>query len=202
MKKIFFFAICLLSVCNIKAQKNNHTVFESSVGMSTYINYPAISVLSDACEKYSSVHESVLLGRRHGQVLFGFKVRYQQNMSTSMLNEMETMNLSAYSFSLRDYASLSEKVEGYFGMNLGLSYTTNKLETAGGKYDFNRLGFLGEFEIGLQCRLSERTFMGINGGIDIGRHLKKDLELPAIYTQNSTQNFNGYHIAVVLGAKL
>ena len=202
MKKIVFFAIGLLFVCNIRAQKNNHTVMESGVGVSTYLNYPAVSVLSDACEKYSSVRESVLLGRRHGQVLYGFKVQYQQDMSTSMLNEKETMNLSAFSLTLRDYASFGEKVEGYIGMNLGLSYTINKLEASGVSYDFNRFGFLGEFEIGLQCRLSESTFMGINGCVDIGRHLKKDLELPATYTQNSTQNFNGYHIAVVFGVRL
>ena len=89
-------------------------LLEVRAGVTSYIDYPAVSVLADAADSYSAIRESIVIGRRHGSFMYGLKVLYQDNMSTSSLETQERMSYSAFSLSIRDYESLGAKLECFF----------------------------------------------------------------------------------------
>lgn len=200
MKKLLFPLAMMLTMSASYAQKQN-VKFEigSSVSMTTYCNYPALSLFPDENESYTNWGEVLHVGIRSGHTMYG--LQYQMsvfNMSDIAMSELVHQHSAA--LMMREYGHIGERLEPFFGLKLGLSVLQNDFYYSRDPYTRYRMGMYGEIELGMQYRLSESAFFGMRAGlVHLAYNFDNDYDLPGGLRHNKRNMLGGYNLMIYYG---
>lgn len=200
MKNILLPLAMALAVGMSNAQEQTFR-FElgSGVSMTTYTNYPALSLFPDQTQSYTNWGEVLHMGIRTNHSMYG--MQYQMsvfNMSDMALSELVQQH--SFSLMMREYGRLGRSIEPYFGMKLGLSVMQNDFRYQGVSHTRDRMGMFGELELGIQYRLSESAFFGLRAGlVHLAYNFSEDYTLPNGLQHNGRNMLGGYNFMVYYG---
>lgn len=171
----------------------------SGVSMTTYTNYPALSLFPDQTQSYTNWGEVLHMGIRTNHSMYG--VQYQMsvfNMSDIALSELVQQH--SFSLMMREYGRLGRGIEPYFGLKLGLSVMQNDFRYQGVIHTRDRMGMFGELELGIQYWLSESAFFGLRAGlVHLAYNFSEDYTLPNGLQHNGRNMLGGYNFMVYYG---
>ncbi|MBR7167716.1 MAG: hypothetical protein IKD33_02770 [Bacteroidales bacterium] len=183
MKKNFFKAAILLFASLLTAngamaqnEKKNAFVVEAGIGVNKYFNFPPLSPIAGSNDKtYLAPTEIIMAGYRINKVMFA--AQYQLT-NTYFANHREVPDISepvearglchqTILLTGRWYESIINSIEIYGGLKFGLSimYNTGGIYLTDYTLFSNRYGFVEEFEIGLNWKMTNYSYMGIRAGI-------------------------------------
>lgn len=200
MKNIFFLLAMASTVGMSNAQEQTFR-FElgSGVSMSTYTNYPALSLFPDKTESYANWGELLHVGVRTHHSFYG--MQYQMsvfNMSDLELSEL--VHQHSFSVMMREYGRMGKHIEPFFGLKLGVSIMQNDFSFQDIPHTRSRLGMFGELELGIQYRLSESAFFGMRGGlVHLAYNFNEDYTLPHGLEHNQRNMLGGFNMAIYYG---
>lgn len=189
----------LLTVNGAMAQneKKNTFVVEAGIGVNKYFNFPPLSPIAGSNDKtYLAPTEIIMAGYRINNVMFAAQYQLTNTYFASHQEDsdiskpVESIGLCHQTILLagRWYESIINSVEIYGGLKFGLSIMDN----AGGIYltDYtlfsNRYGFVEEFEIGLNWKTTNYSYIGIRAGIapwsmNFGQNIPKNDKIFSSY---------------------
>lgn len=200
MKNILLPLAMVLTIGLSNAQEQTFR-FElgSGVSMTTYSNYPALSLFPDQTESYSNWGEVLHVGVRTKHAMYG--MQYQMsvfNMSDMVMSEL--VHQHSFSLMLREYGHLGNRLEPFFGMKLGLSIMQNDFIYNGFSHTRSRMGMFGELELGIQYRLSDAAFFGLRAGlVHLAYNFSNDYTLPHGLDHNRRNMLGGYNLMIYYG---
>jgi hypothetical protein len=202
MKRIILIAACVLAVGTVCAQENNQKYeFGVNVGMTTYTNYSAVSLFQDQTDVYSNWGAAVHFGLLKGKSMFG--LQYRANvLQTSAVNVDEQMFQWGLALMFRHYEPLKDNFELFAGIKPGISLMGNSFDNGDGTDSYQRWTCFVECEMGVNYKLSEKTYIGVSGAVTMGNRLQnKSLNLPAGMTATKKYGVGGYSLMMHYGIR-
>ncbi len=203
-KNLFLLLACVLTFSVATAQeKERHFEVSVSSGLTTFVNYPGLSLLEDNTERYSKVGTAVTFGYRLENIMIGVQVQSINNLTTAQLQYPETLQYATVSLLARHYGSLGEKLKPFAGVKLGVTRMVNSIQYNIGSYSESiSWSLMAELELGLNYNLSERSFVGINVGSSIiSSRANKDYEMSAVMNRNLKTDISNYSVMLSYGIR-
>ena len=191
----------LLGMAQAQESKPQRFEFGVEAGVSGYINYSAISLVKDAESAYANVGYGIRFGWLKGHNMIGIHLKAEGfNTSAAALNE--TMIHWAMSAIYRYYLPLGSRFEIFAGAKLGASYRLNTLDYLGNHYSANRWGAVCDFDLGVNCKLSEKSHIGICWtAASFETILGNSVSLPSGLSPNGRYTCNGYGVMMQYGLR-
>lgn len=187
--------------CSGSISKKN--LIESNVGLLSFQDYPALSIVSDNTPSYTTSVYGFTLGRRFDEsLMLGIQWGFS-TLSTSYVDMNESVLHNTFSLLIRHYEHIGEKFELCGGLLFGLSLMNNGLDYQDNHYSFTRTGMIAEFSIGANYNLTPNTYIGLLAGMNVPSvNFSKDIKLPSSLKASEKKTFNGYHISFTYGIRL
>lgn len=162
---LLLLGLFVINTATSQEERKGEFVIEANVGINKYVNYPSLSTIQGLNNaSYSAPTEIIVMGYRFSDVLLA--AQYQ---ITGVLLSDDGLALNHQTISLmaRWYKQLTNKMELYGCIKVGLSIMDNYggIFTTDYTMHPNRYGFAEEFELGLNYKTSEHTYVGIRAGM-------------------------------------
>ncbi len=202
-KNLFLLLACVLTFSVATAQeKERHFEVSVSSGLTTFVNYPGLSLLEDNTERYSKVGAGLTFIYRLDDITLGVQVQSINNLTTSQLQHHETLQYGTVSLLTRHYGRLGDKLEPFYGLKIGMAMMRNSLRHLETTVDETRPGWFSELEMGLNYKFSERSFMGVSVGTSIvASRFDNNYEVPATLNKNLNTDFLNYSVMLSYGIR-
>ena|GEM_PF-1204514 len=202
MKRIalvtFFTLIAAVSFSQEQAAKKYE--LGANIGMTTFTNYPALSLFQDAADCYANWSGAVHFGFRKKNMLYGLHT-HMSYFNTSAIELDEWSSQTTWALMARRYDRIGENFETVFGLKIGLSVMSNSFSYIGKDYNRTRVGTYGEVETGVNYVLESGNYFGIRFAIDMGLNRSKDVSLPVGLVGNDKRFFGGYILSIQYGLR-
>ena len=196
MKNTMKHAILIIAgilIFNIAKAQDEKFEIKGAVGVSTMINYPAISIFQDNTASYSSGSQALQFAYRWNSTWIG--LHYQTaSFSTFAVDLTEATRMHLVALSLR----MNQKFGGHFEVAAGIK---GGLSIAQCHNFQTRLGGYAEFDLGVNYHFSHGFFVGVNAAFFYGSHSDNNFDVPAGYTQNYHIDYGGYSIMLNYGVR-
>ena len=173
--KSFIIALaCLAIFGTAQAQEAKKQRFEFGVeaGLTNYTNYSAVSVMQDAADQYTGfgygVHFGWLLGRNMVGIDLG-----NACFNTSAVTVNENMLQWSLAAAYRYYMPIGSRFEAFIGAKLGARYMLNTFDYAANHYSTGRWSGFCDAELGVNCKLTEKSHIGFSWSLDAGSTLNR-----------------------------
>ena len=205
MKKVIITLACMLTFGAMQAQEKEKKFFmEAKVGMENFINYSAVSVFSDETANYCGGVEEINFGYRSSKN-FAFELSlFMGGMFTSDITNNEYFHNNGLCFGFREYFSISEHSEFYYGVRMGMIYGRNTLNYQANDYKISRIGIKTQFVTGYNYHLSSKSYIGMSVNLPISGAFSNAYDMPtelSNFPANQRTGFFGFSINVGWGFK-
>ncbi len=201
MKNTILAILIFASFSLANAQSIKKNVIEANVGITSYLDYPAISVVSDNTPSYSTLSYGVTYGRCIEGLMLGVQWHYS-TQSTAHVELNESVLHNTFSLFTRYCENLGEHIELYGGVHFGLSLTINGITHLDNNYGFSRTGIFCKFSLGVNYNLSHKTYLGLQASMNAPcANLQKEINLPTPLTVNNKRILNGYSVTFNYGIR-
>ena len=155
---------------------------EASVGLTRFINQPALSLTADATPQYSALTPTIMVGLTNGRNTFG--LRYSlTSVNTAATGLHETVRLHEASLLYRRSMPLAPRVELFGGVSAGLAVADNEVAPGGDRRSIYRYGITLGAEMGVRYRVSEWTSIYASVGVGYTALGGSGVSLPADYAK-------------------
>lgn len=185
------------------AQENKTQRFEFGVetGLTGSTNYSSQSLMMDAEKCYVSSGYGLHFGWLLGHNMIGIHLK-GEFLNTSAVAVNEQMLHWALSAMYRYYMPLGSRFEVFAGAKLGFGYWLNTFDYAANHYSVNRWGTVCDLDLGVNCKLTEKSYIGICWtAASFGSALSEPEPLPTGLTANDKNGFFGYGVLMQYGLR-
>ena len=184
MKKTIILTAAVMAACTLGAQEAlpNSFTAELGVGVTRFINQPALSLTTDATPQYSALTPTLMVGMSNGRNTFG--LRYSlTSVNTAATSLRETVRLHEVSLLYRRSVQVAPRVELFGGVSAGLAIADNEVDLDGNLRSVYRYGLAVGAEMGVRYRVSEWTSLFANIGVGYTALSGSGVSLPADYAK-------------------
>lgn len=205
MKTKFFSAalmLCvLLGIARAQEAKPQRFEFGVDAGVSGYVNYSAISLMQDAESTYANAGYGIRFGWLKGHNMIGLHLK-AEGFNTSATSVNEIMIHWALSAVYRYYMPIGNRFEVFAGAKLGASFRLSTFDYLNNHYSANRWGGICDFDLGVNCKLSEKSHIGICWTAASFESILGDSKpLPTGLTANIRNTFSGFGVMMQYGLR-
>ena len=207
MKKLLITLAFMLTLGAIQAQevkKENKFFMEAKVGMETFNNYSTVSIFADGTPRYSGPSTELNFGYRSSED-FAFELSFfGSGMFTSDIANNEYFYNNGIMLGFREYFSMSERSEFYYGVRVGMIRGCNTLTYQDNDYKITRNGIKAQFTAGYNYYLSQKNYIGVSVNFPTYGALMSANDIPtelSSFTPNPKEVISGFGINVSWGIK-
>lgn len=204
MKKTFLIVVSVAIIGTLQAQDSsvNHPfVLGLEYGVTTSINYSALSAFEDNTDSYSMPTVSFFLGlknsstgRYYGISMEGMSAHTSHPFEDNYYNYMALL-------SSRRSLPLFNNVNVWYGCGIGAAWMRNQYAIGGDELKINRYGLAVKFEGGLIYNVTDYSYIGLTGGFVSVPLITDNYDVPAGYTKNNNILIFGKQIMLNYGVK-
>ena len=200
-KGIIIVLACLAILGTAQAQESKKQKFEFGVetGMTTYTNYSAVSVMQDAAARYTGFGYGVHFGWLLGRNMVGIDLS-NNYFNTSAVAVNENMLQWSLAAGYRYYMPIGSRFEAFIGAKLGARYMLNTFDYAANHYSTGRWSGFCNAELGVNCKLTEKSHIGITWTLDAGSCLNS-VAVPTGLTPNERNALFGQGLKIHYGLR-
>lgn len=203
MKRNFLSLVALVLFSFGAHAQNGKWNLEVNLGIDHYNNYPAISAFNDGEVEYVAPSVGISAGYELGsRLLLGldFSVCTMQ-VPTAMAQNQQAVAMRINP-KVRLYQPLSSKVSVFGQFNVGAMALGNMFTFADKDYSGNRWGMFAAFDVGLQCNLSDDTYLAVQAEITPYAGMDKSKMASQVgLPNNSGTVIGGYALKLTYGVK-
>lgn len=177
MKRIVIFFAAVLAVATAAAQGDNpwRFTFGTEMGVSTYFNYPRLSLAGNE-RSYTAPTAALSLGMRDSSLELG--LRYSlTDIRTGVADEDIAMH--DLSIVVRRSAMVGPRLELFGGVTTGFAVQTNNFSHNGSDLKATQYGISAAFEAGMRYYLSDNMFLSLTASVGAAMMFDRDLGLPS-----------------------
>lgn len=207
MKKVIFTLAFMLAVGAMQAQeveKEKKFFMEVNVGMENFNNYSAVSIFDDETPTYSGPSTGLNFGYRFSNDFTLELSFFGSGMFTSDIVNNEHFYNNGVMLGFREYFSISEHSEFYYGVRLGMMHGRNTLTYQDNDYKIARNGMKAQFTAGYNYYLSPKNYIGVSVNFPTCGALEYPNDIPdelSNFPQNRKEVISGFGINVLWGIK-
>ena len=176
MKRIVIILASALVATTTIAQSTNkmHITFGAEMGVSTFFNYPRLSLTETPQASYTAPSTSFNLGLRDSTLEIG--VRYRL---TDISTGAENINMHDLSVMVHRSAMVAPHLELFGGVTTGFAIQQNRFCHNGDYLTASQYGISAAFEVGMRYYLSSNTFLSLTASIGTTVMFDRSLNLPS-----------------------
>lgn len=178
MKRIFIFFAAVLVVATAAAQGDNPWRFTlgTEMGVSSYFNYPRLSLAGGNERSYTAPTAALSLGMRDSSLELG--LRYSlTDIRTGVADEDITMR--DLSIVVRRSAMVGPRLELFGGVTTGFAIQTNRFSHNGSDIKATQYGISAAFEAGMRYYLKDNMYLSLTARVGGAMMFDRDLGLPS-----------------------
>ncbi len=178
MKRIVIFFAAVLAVATAAAQDGNpwRFTFGTEMGVSTYFNYPRLSLAGGNERSYTAPTAALSLGMRDSSLELG--LRYSlTDIRTGVADEDIAMH--DISIVVRRSAMVGPHLELFGGVTTGFAIQANRFSHNGSDLKATQYGISAAFEAGMRYYMTENMFLSLTARVGGAMMFDRNLGLPA-----------------------
>lgn len=177
MKRILIVFAALLSLSAAVAQGNKwHFTFGAEMGVSSYFNYPRLSLAGGNDRAYTAPTTALSLGLRDSSLELG--LRYSlTDLRTGVADEDIAMR--DLSIVVRRSAMVGPRLELFGGVATGFAIQTNRFSHNGSDLKATQYGISAAFEAGMRYYLKDNMFLSLTASVGAAMMFDRNLGLPS-----------------------
>ena len=177
MKRILIVFAALLSLSAAVAQGNKwHFTFGTEMGVSTYFNYPRLSLAGGNDRAYTAPTTALSLGLRDSSLELG--LRYSlTDIRTGVADEDIAMH--DISIVVRRSAMVGPRLELFGGVATGFAIQSNRFSHSGSDLKATQYGISAAFEAGMRYYLKDNMFLSLTASVGAAMMFDRNLGPPS-----------------------
>ncbi len=178
MKRFFIFFAAVLAVATAAAQGGNpwRFTFGAEMGVSSYFNYPRLSLAGANDRAFMAPTAALSLGMRDSSLELG--LRYSlTDIRTGVADEDIAMR--DLSIVVRRSAMVGPRLELFGGVATGFAIQSNRFSHNGSDLAATQYGISAAFEAGMRYYLKDNMFLSLTARVGGAMMFDRDLGLPS-----------------------
>lgn len=204
MKRFFLLISVVATIGNLHAQNtsdNRRFVLGLEYGITTSINYSALSAFEDNTDSYTMPTASFFFGLKNSSNGSYYGISMEgMSAHTSQPCEENCYNMMAL-LSGRRCLPLFNNVNVWYGCGVGAAWMRNQYDIGGDDLKINRYGLAVKFEGGLIYNVNDYSYIGLTGGFVAVPFITDNYDAPAGYAKNDNKLIFGKQIMLNYGVK-
>lgn len=178
MKRIFIIFAAVLAVATAAAQGGNpwRFTFGAEMGVSSYFNYPRLSLAGGNDRAYTAPTTALSLGLRDSSLELG--LRYSlTDIRTGVADEDIAMH--DISIVVRRSAMVGPRLELFGGVATGFAIQSNRFSHSGSDLKATQYGISAAFEAGMRYYLKDNMYLSLTARVGGAMIFDRNLGLPS-----------------------
>lgn len=178
MKRIFIFFAAVLALATAAAQDDNpwRFTFGAEMGVSSYFNYPRLSLAGGNDRAYTAPTTALSFGLRDSSMEIGFRYSLT-DIRTGVADEDIAMH--DLSVVVRRSAMVGPRLELFGGVAIGFAIQSNNFSHNGSDLAATQYGIGAALEAGMRYYMAENMFLSLTTRVGGAMMFDRDLSLPS-----------------------